>query len=203
MLTILAALVVLAGSSLPASTVSQFNLAEMSQRAQKIYVGTVRSATEGTLAVGGGQLAVVTYRLSVDDDLRGETELVKGERIAEIRMMGKRKAVQLGNVRSVALVPDMPVLLVGQTYLVFTTQPSRIGLSTTVGLGQGCFRLYGKGDDQMAVNEVNNAGLYRDMQPAAAAPAARAARTAAAPAGGPIRFAELRAQIVNLVGSAR
>ena len=62
MLTILAALVTLAVTSLSASTVSQFNLAEMSRRAQKIYVGTVRSATEGTLAVGGGQLAVVTYR---------------------------------------------------------------------------------------------------------------------------------------------
>ena len=92
MLTILAALVTLAVTSLSASTVSQFNLAEMSRRAQKIYVGTVRSATEGTLAVGGGQLAVVTYRLTVDEDLLGETTMVKGERIAEIRMLGKQKS---------------------------------------------------------------------------------------------------------------
>jgi hypothetical protein len=204
MLTILAAFLVLAAASLSASTVSQFNLAEMSQRAQKIYVGTVRSATEGTVAVGGGQLAVVTYRISVDEDLRGETALVKGVRVAEIRMLRKQKTVQIGSVRSVTPLPDMPVLAVGQTYLVFTTQPSGIGLSTTVGLGQGCFRLYGKGDSQMAVNEVNNAGLFRDMQPAAAAPAAGAALRAAAPqAGGPMRFAELRAQIINLVGSRR
>jgi hypothetical protein len=204
MLTILAAFLVLAAASLSASTVSQFNLAEMSQRAQKIYVGTVRSAAEGTVAVGGGQLAVVTYRISVDEDLRGETALVKGVRVAEIRMLGKQKTVQIGSIRSVTPLPDMPVLAVGQTYLVFTTQPSGIGLSTTVGLGQGCFRLYGKGDGQMAVNEVNNAGLFRDMQPAAAAPAAGAALRAAAPqAGGPMRFAELRAQIINLVGSRR
>ncbi len=165
MLPILTAFLVIAAASLSASTVSQFNLAEMSQRAQKIYVGTVRSATEGTIAVGGGQLAVVTYQISVDEDLRGETALVKGERVAEIRMLGKQKTVRIGNIRSVSPVPDMPVLTVGQTYLVFTTQPSGIGLSTTVGLGQGCFRVYGKGDSQMAVNEVNNAGLFRDMQP--------------------------------------
>ena len=35
----------------------------------------------------------------------------------------------------------MPQLAVGRTYLVFTTQPSEIGLSTTVGLGQGAFRI--------------------------------------------------------------
>jgi hypothetical protein len=204
-LTILAALVVLAMlavTSLSASTVAQFNLAEISRRAQKIYVGTVRSATEGTLAVGGGQLAVVTYRLTVDEDLLGETALVKDERVAEIRMLGKQKSVQVGGLRSVSPLPDMPVLAVGQTYLVFTTQPSGIGLSTTVGLGQGCFRLYGKGDSQMAVNEVNNAGLFRDMQPAAAAPAA-ALRSAAPPEAGPMRFVDLRAQIVNLVGARR
>ena len=72
------------------------------------------------------------------------------------------------------------MLTVGQTYLVFTTQPSGVGLSTTVGLGQGCFRLYGKGDSQMAVNEVNNAGLFRDMQPPAAAGGRLARRSVAA-----------------------
>ena len=208
-LPILIAFLVIAAASLSASTVSQFNLAEMSQRAQKIYVGTVRSATEGTIAVGGGQLAVVTYQISVDEDLRGETALVKGERVAQIRMLGKQKTVRIGNIRSVSPLPDMPVLTVGQTYLVFTTQPSGIGLSTTVGLGQGCFRVYGKGDSQMAVNEVNNAGLFRDMQPAAAPAAAGAASRAAAPqaaapqAGGPMRLADLRAHIVNLVGSRK
>jgi hypothetical protein len=200
-LPVLATFLVLAAASLPASTVSQFNLAEMTQRAQKIYVGTVRSATESTIEVGGGQLAVVTYQISVEEDLRGETALVKGVRVAEIRMLGKQKTVQLGSIRSVAPVPDMPVLIVGQTYLIFATTPSAIGLSTTVGLGQGSFRLYGKGDSQIAVNEVNNAGLFRDMQPAAAT--AAASRTAVPQAAGPIRYVELRAQILNLVGSRR
>ena len=98
------------------------------------------------------------------------------------------------------------MLAVGQTYLVFTTQPSGVGLSTTVGLGQGCFRLYGKGDSQMAVNEVTTPGCSATCSPPAAAAAGAALRRSRRPppqAGGPMRFAELRAQIVNLVGARR
>ena len=44
--------------------------------------------------------------------------------------------------------------------MVFTTPPSSVGLSTTVGLGQGAFKIYRSADRQeMAVNEINNAGL--------------------------------------------
>jgi hypothetical protein len=184
---------------LTATTVRQFNLAELTSRAQKIYVGTVRSATEGTTVVGGGQVAVVTYQLAVEEDLRGETAMVKGVRVAEIRMLGKQPPVRRGSLRRVSPIPEMPVLAVNQTYLVFTTAPSSAGLSTTVGLGQGSFKVYGKGADQMAVNEINNAGLFRDM--VLPAPSIAAARASSPQAGGPIPFAALRAQIISLVGS--
>ena len=105
---VLATFLVLAAASLHASTVSQFNLAQMTQRAQKIYVGTVRSATESTIDVGGGQLNVITYQVSVDEDLRGETALVKGVQVAEIRMLGKQRTVQVGNIRSVSPCPSCP-----------------------------------------------------------------------------------------------
>ena len=178
---------------LAASTVRQFNLAEMTTRATNIYVGTVRSATEGTVAIGGGRLATVTYQLSVEEDLRGETPLVKGARVAEIRMLGKQASVRRGSLRSVSPLPAMPVMTVGETYLVFATPASAVGLSTTVGLGQGCFRVYGKGEDQMAVNEVNNAGLLRDM--VLPGPSI----LAAARPGGPLPYGALRTQILNLV----
>lgn len=55
-------LIVMAGAPLFASTVMQFNLAEMVDRAHSIYRGRVLSAQEGTIAVGGGQLSIVTYR---------------------------------------------------------------------------------------------------------------------------------------------
>jgi hypothetical protein len=163
---VIASLFFLVHTPLVATIVQQLNLAEMTQRASRIYLGTVLSTTEGTVEVGGGQLPVVTYRISVEEDLLGVTPETGDERIAEIRMLGKSKPVQVGNIRSVAALPDLPVLAVGQTYLIFTTQPSAIGLSTTVGLGQGCFKVYGRGEDKLAVNEVNNSGLFRGMDPA-------------------------------------
>ncbi|MGH9903905.1 MAG: hypothetical protein ACRD68_19010, partial [Pyrinomonadaceae bacterium] len=63
---------------LVADTVRQFNLAEMVQRADKIYRGRVLSATQGTIEAGGGQLPVVTYRLQVEELFRGNIDTVKG-----------------------------------------------------------------------------------------------------------------------------
>ena len=88
---------------LGAASVRQFNLAEMTQRAAKIYVGTVRTATEGMVEIGGGRLAVVTYRLSVEEDLRGETPEVKGVRVAEFRMLGKQRPLTRGKTGSLFL----------------------------------------------------------------------------------------------------
>ena len=97
----------------------------------------------------------------------------------------------------------MPELAIGQTYLVFTTQPSAIGLSAIVGLGQGAFRIEQVGKDEVAVNEVNNSGLFRDMT----APSAPAARSLAAPPhppvsrrSGPISYDELARQIRTVLG---
>ena len=189
----------LATAPLDATTVMQLNLAEMSQRADMIYRGTVLSESSGTVTAGGGQLPVVTYRLRVDELFRGDVETVKDVRIAELRMIGKRAPVHDGAVRSVSVLPQMPQLEVGRTYLLFTTRPSAIGLSTTVGLGQGAFSISRVGKDETAVNEVNNSGLFRDMSVAPAT--ARVATTSAASSGGPIPYDELAAQIRALVGS--
>jgi hypothetical protein len=88
---------------------------------------------------------------------------------------------------------------VGETYLVFATTTSAVGLSTTVGLGQGCFRVYGKGAGQMAVNEINNVGLFRDM--VIPGPSVLAAAASGAGPSGPLPYAALRAHIRNLVGA--
>jgi hypothetical protein len=42
---------------------------------------------------------------------------------------------------------------------LFATPPSSIGLSTTVGLGQGAFKVFAANGGMAAVNEFNNAGL--------------------------------------------
>jgi hypothetical protein len=197
------AVVLLASVPAVATTVMQMNLVEMAQRSAQIYRGTVLSATEGTVKIGGGQLPVVTYRLQVEESFRGDIPVVKGMRVAEIQMIGKSSPVRKGTLVRASVLPQMPALAVGRTYVVFTTQPSTLGLSAIVGLGQGAFRIDHVGKQELAVNEVNNSGLFRDM----AAPASRSARSLAAPAAsvgasgaGPIPYNELASQIRNAVG---
>jgi hypothetical protein len=58
-------------------------------------------------------------------------------------------------------LPELPELGVGEDYVLFTTKPSAVGLSTTVGLGQGAFKLFVSEDgEELAANELNNAGLF-------------------------------------------
>jgi hypothetical protein len=133
----------------------------------------------------------------VDEVFRGEFAEVKGVRIAELRMLGKMSPVQRGYLRWVSPLPRMPELRVGQTYLVMSTRPSAIGLSTTVGLGQGLFRIAQVGKEEQAVNEVNNSGLFRDMAPPNARFGVRAL-TSARDAGA-LSYADLADRIRGLV----
>jgi hypothetical protein len=191
-----AALSLLATAVPQASTVMQMNLGEMVQRADRIYRGTVVSASATTVAAGGGQLPVSVYHLRVEESFRGEFPEVKGVRIAEIRTLGKLNSTRQGGLRSAVVLPRMPELEIGRSYLVLTTQPSAIGLSTTVGLGQGVFRISQVGKDELAVNEANNNGLFRDMP----APAARGIARASAPAApGALSYADLASRIRGLV----
>jgi len=188
--------VLLNTSLLRADTVQQFNLAEMVQRADKIYRGTVLSAEESTVQAGGGQLPVVIYRLQVDELFRGDVPLVKGVRVVELRMLGKIKSVRQGNLQLNSVLPRLPKLNVGQTYLLLTTRPSAIGLSTTVGLGQGSFQILQRGKQETAVNEVNNVGLFRDMNTQARSLSAQGST----PGSGPIAYSELAQQIRAQLG---
>lgn len=193
-----AALSLLATAVPQASTVMQMNLGEMVQRADRIYRGTVLSVGATSVAAGGGQLPVTVYRLRVDETFRGEFPEVKGMRIAEIHTLGKLNVARQGDFRSAVVLPRMPDLQVGRAYLVLTTRPSAIGLSTTVGLGQGAFRITQVGKDELAVNEANNSGLFRDM-PAPAARGIARASTPSAAEGGALTYADLASRIRGLV----
>jgi hypothetical protein len=195
---IVAMLVVAAGSNLGASMVAQLNLAQMCARAHMIYRGTILSSTEGSVEAGGGQLPAVTYRVQVDELFRGEVEEMKGLRIAEFRTIGKLPSVRRGNLQLISPLPRMPQMTVGRTYLFLTTRPSAVGLSATVGLGQGCFYIYRDGQGEVAVNEANNSGLFRDMDMTAVR--ARAARAESISYAGPLPYDELARQIRAVLG---
>lgn len=161
---LLAAALVSVSPPLTATNVLQMNLQEMVDRSERIFRGTVLDAKEGTLAAGGGELPVVTYRIRVDEAFKGTFEEVKGLQIAEVKMLGKLKpAGSASAVRAATSVPDLPRLVVGQEYLLLTTPRSAIGLSTTVGLGQGLFQISGKPGQEIVINGNRNYGLFRDM----------------------------------------
>ena len=177
---------------LSAATVMQMNLQQMVDRADKIFRGTVLDAREGTVTAGGGQLPVVTYRIRVDESFKGSYAQVKGMQIAEIKMVGKLKPSSASSsVRSFSPFEDLPRLEVGKEYLLLTTPSSSIGLSTTVGLGQGRFSLQGKPGQEVAVNDNHNFGLFKGMPPSP---------TTSFPPEGPVPYQDLAGLIQELVG---
>ena len=194
------AAVLLAATHAPATTLRSMNLEGLVSRADKVFSGTVLTARAGTLEVGGGRLPVVTYRVRVDESFKGSYETVKGIRIAEIKMLGRTDPVRSGIYQLNPILRDVPVLAVGESYLLMTTRPSRIGLSTTVGLGQGTFRIIGKGEDAQAVNEFQNSNLGGSEDLAAGAAQRSLGAGARGRARGPVAYSELASQIRALVG---
>jgi hypothetical protein len=186
-----AGMVLAAAPATHATTVAPMSLADLAGRAGRIFRGTVVAVENGSVAAGGGDIPTVTYRIKVDDAFKGSFARDGERRTIEVRMVGRSNGgVAAGQPQHVSLLGDVPALEAGHEYLLFTTTPSRIGLSTTVGLGQGAFRILGHGDQAKAVNAFGNAGLFGGV-------ASRAARRAPS---GPVRYTDLAADIRELVG---
>jgi len=156
-LPVAAVLLALTAAPAGAGMVLKMDLAGLADRAHGIFRGTVLSVEPGTVTAGGGEIPTVTYRLQVDESFKGDWP--KG--IAEITMVGTiKEQASSGSYARLSRLPELPNLVRGGEYVLFTTEPSRIGLSTTVGLGQGAFKLYVSADRQeMAANQLDNAGL--------------------------------------------
>jgi len=170
-----------------ATSMLHMDLADLTTRADKIFRGTVIDIEEGTVQAGGGELPAVTYRLRVEELFKGVATEVKGdEALMEIRMVGSlvHSKPDASGVVKLSGFRDVPKLKMGSDYVLFTTAESSIGLSVTVGLGQGAFSVYtvdGARDQFMAVNEFNNAGLGLN-------------------GAGPVEYDKLSAQIHALLG---
>lgn len=138
-----------------------FSLEEMTRRADKIFRGTVVDVEPGMVSAGGGELPIAIYRLRVDQALKGTFDSKGDVQVVEIRMAGDLKGMpSRDGLKKFSVIPQPPRLLMGHDYLLLTTPPSAIGLSTTVGLGQGSFEIFALNKVDWAVNEFNNAGLY-------------------------------------------
>jgi hypothetical protein len=143
-------------ASTEASNVIHMPLGDLVVRADRIVRGTVLSATEDRVVAGGSALPIVVYRIRVDESLKGAASA--GTEI-DVRLLAPAKSVVSGKYRRGNMLRDLPRFAVGRDYLFVLTRPSAIGLSTTVGLGQGLFELRGRPGQELAVNEANNLGL--------------------------------------------
>jgi len=162
---LLAVLLVVA-TALPAAATSvlHMDLDGLSDRAALIFRATVLSVEPGSVAVGGGELTTTVYRLRVDEGFKGVFDAGGKEAVVvEVTVVGdlKQNAPAPGGMEHLVSLPQAPRLERDGEYVLFTTAPSAIGLSTTVGLGQGAFKIYHAADRQeMAVNELGNLGLF-------------------------------------------
>ncbi len=178
-----------AASSAFAVTLVRMNLADMCDGAGRIFSGTVIEAKAGTVQAGGGELPVMNYKVAVDDAFKGEFTEIKGQKIAEITMLGKFSPAKANGIVKFDPIPGLPVLEVGSSYLLFQTEPGTSGLSTTTGLGQGWFKVSGKDDKAYVVNGFDNTGLFAGME------------VAGAPARGPISYSFMVEQIRAQLGA--
>ncbi len=167
---ILSIIGLVAASSAHAVTLVRMNLADMCEGAGRIFSGTVIEAEPGTVQAGGGELPVTIYKVAVDEAFKGEFTEYKGQKVAEITMLGKPTSPELEALAKFDPLPGLPVLELGSSYLLFQTEPGQAGLSTTIGLGQGWFRLSGKDDKAYVVNGFDNTGLFAGMEVAGAPP---------------------------------
>lgn len=171
-----------------ATMVQQMNLGELAFNADKIFRGTIISVEPGTVMAGGSELATTKVVIRVSEMLKGEAISANGKvgDIVEFTMLGSLKQPEAENgLRRVnAFTP--PNLRSGQEYLLFTTAPSSLGLSITVGLGQGAFQFV---DSDNVLNEAKNAGLFRDMD------------SQGMPARGPVPYEQLSQRIRSITGN--
>ncbi|MEL7023250.1 MAG: hypothetical protein AAGL69_05845 [Pseudomonadota bacterium] len=176
---------VFGATALQASTVAQMNLEQMVTNSERVFVGTIIDVTESRRQIGGGEVPAVTYKIRVSDTFKGDFEEIKGELYTEVTMLGSLKHLAAGRHP----ITDFPMLAIGGEYLLMVAPAGPIGLTATMGLGQGCFTLSGDESDKVALNGANNVGLFSGMQ-------------VGFTGGEPISYGALSSLINDIVGGA-
>lgn len=142
-----------------ATSVIQLNLEQLCQQSDQIFRGTVLDIVETTVQVGGGPLPAVTYTVRVDEAFQGDFNTVKGVPVAQFTTLGTEKQHLSGEMP----IPGLPNLTIGGDYLLMVAPAGPVGLTTTMGLGQGRFTIGGKPGEETAVNGFGNRGLFTGM----------------------------------------
>ena len=148
-----------------ATTLQQLDLKQLVSRADKVFRGRVVAIDTATVRAGGGELPAVVYTLRVEEPFKGAFHAKEGgEALVELRVVGvKSDRSGPAGLRRFSAIPTTPELLLDREYVLFTTQPGAVGLSTTVGLGQGAFLVDDAAKEEPTVNAFGNLGLTRGL----------------------------------------
>jgi hypothetical protein len=177
-LWVLAAILAVALDSLQASQVRPLNIAQMTERADRIFVGRcvgVQTVSDPEL---GQLVSHVTFNVErgAKGDLRGNVTI----RVLEAQA-----------------IDGLPQFQSGEEVVLFLYPASRRGLTSPVGFGQGKFTVVrDKLGARFAVNGFGNENLLRNL-PGEARDRLGSA-TAAWPARGPIQVDELLHAVESL-----
>ena len=165
----LLALLLLPAGAAGGTSILQMNLAQLADGADLIVRGTIIDVSEIRVAVGGGEIAALHYKVEVDETFKGMDPSLKGVPIAEFKVIGTLKKLEAGE----PVIPGWPELRVSEEYLLFIAPAGPTGLTVTVGVGQGCFAIsssppsgqeeMASGQEEMAVNGFDNVGLFDGM----------------------------------------
>ncbi|RLA50514.1 MAG: hypothetical protein DRQ98_12750 [Gammaproteobacteria bacterium] len=168
--------VALTSMTASAAMVMKMGLGDLVGNADKVFRGTVLTKEPGMVSMGGSEFSTVVYTVSVDDALKGD---FGPKPVVTLTMLGNLKQdVSTGNAKRLSVIDMNPDLAVGSDYVLFTTAASSAGLSTTVGLGQGLFRVFDGADGRdMTANMLNNHGIF----------------------DGPVKYSELTSAVSALV----
>ena len=159
-------------ASASAALVMKMGLGDLVGNAEKVFRGTVLTKEPGTVSMGGSEFSTVVYTLRVDDALKGNFD---AKPVVTLTMLGNLKSeVSSGNMQRLSALDMNPDLQVGGDYVLFTTAPSAVGLSTTVGLNQGLFHIFNDANGrELTANGLGNQGIF----------------------GGPVSYADFKAAI--------
>jgi len=129
---LLAVSIAMTATTVRASLVLPQNLEQLESQAQLVFVGV---CTTRTTVIDERGIPVSVFTFEIIEAVKGK--LHKGTRV-EIRHFGN----DIPNANGLAMrIPGIPTYAVGEEVLLFLNPPSRIGLTSPVGLFQGLFRV--------------------------------------------------------------
>lgn len=142
--------------SASALTVLQLNLEQLTALSEKVFVGRCVSVEPGK---DDSNRSVQTVSFEVSDVLKGEPAKTITFRQLGVEEAGREFGMK-PSIRIQGLDREIPRYEVGEEAVVFLSAPGGSGLTAPVGLAQGKFTVFSKGDLKTVMNRDGNRGLF-------------------------------------------